>query len=60
MGIAFGEIRKKRRQGIFDRNNLAEELIVGSSRNINQESNLGLVRLIPLVIWSLDLDDYQF
>ena len=35
-------------------------MITNSLRNVKQESNLGLVRLIPLVIWSLSLDDYQF
>jgi hypothetical protein len=60
MGISFAEIRRKRRTGEEDARRLGEQLASGSQRNKKQESNLGLVRLIPLVIWSLDLDDYQF
>ena len=53
MGIAFGEIRKKRRAGINDERAIGEQLLASSLRNMKQESNLGLIRLIPLVIWSL-------
>ena len=60
MGIAFADIRKKKRQGSFDGVPLGEQLITGSLRNIKQKSNLGLVRIIPLVIWGLELEQYQF
>ena len=62
MGVAFTDIRKKKlsKRGLVNRKTIGSELKKGSLKNIKQESNLGLIRLIPLVIWGLHLDECQF
>jgi hypothetical protein len=39
---------------------LGEMLRKNSEKNKNQESNLGLIRIIPLVVWSLNLSEREF
>ena len=39
---------------------LGDQLLQDSLKNIKQESALGLIRLMPLVIWGLNLEDDEF
>ena len=39
---------------------LGELLMKYSEKNRNQESNLGLIRVLPLVVWSLKLSERDF
>ena len=39
---------------------LGDQLLLDSLKNIKQESALGLIRLMPLVIWGLNLEDDEF
>lgn len=61
-GIALSQIRKQRkemrRRGSHEK--LGDQLLVDSLKNIKQESALGLIRLMPLVIWGLNLEDDEF
>jgi len=57
MGIAFSNIRKNRRVlNNLDYSGLGDALVQNSLRNTKQESALGLIRLIPLVIWCINLE----
>lgn len=61
MGIALSQLRKNTKR--FQRRekpNLGNELLKDSLKNIKQESALGLIRLVPLVIWGLNLEDEEF
>ena len=61
VGIALSSIRKKKkgmRKG--EMNNLGHQLLKDSEKNMKQESTLGLVRVLPLVIWGLNLEDDEF
>lgn len=61
MGISFSDIKKRRREkGSLDFSALAEQLRCSSLRNIKHESVLGLIRIIPLTIWGLKLEEYEF
>lgn len=61
IGIAFSDIKKRRHSsGKLDLSSLGEELRSGSLRNIKHESVLGLTRIIPLAIWGLKLEEYEF
>jgi hypothetical protein len=39
---------------------MGEILVEASVRNKHHESNLGLIRILPLVVWGLELDDIEF
>ena len=39
---------------------LGEALRQNSQKNKNHESNLGLIRVLPLVVWSLNLTEREF
>lgn len=56
--LATNEIKKKK---ALDPNlsidEMAEILVQSSIRNKNHESNLGLIRVLPFVIWGLELDE---
>lgn len=61
MGISFSDIKKRRREkGPLDFSTLGDQLRSSSLRNIKHESVLGLVRIIPLTIWGLNLEEYEF
>lgn len=61
MGISFSDIKKRRREkGPLDFSTLGEQLRSSSLRNIKHESVLGLIRIIPLTIWGLNLEEYEF
>jgi hypothetical protein len=59
--LSLVEIRRKKYQdkGI-SLEGLGETLKKNSEKNRNHESNLGLVRVLPLVIWSLNLSEREF
>lgn len=54
--LSLVEIRRKKFQekGIA-LEGLGEQLRKNSEKNRKQESNLGLIRILPLVVWSLNL-----
>jgi hypothetical protein len=61
VGISFSDIKKRRREeGSLDPSTLAEQLRRSSLRNIKHESVLGLTRILPLTIWGLNLEEYEF
>ena len=62
VGVAFSSIRqqKQKRGVVFSRKKLGSQLLENSLKNLKQYSNLGLVRIIPLVIWGIHLDECQF
>ncbi len=59
--LSLVEIRRKKylEKGI-SLEGLGETLKKNSEKNRNHESNLGLVRVLPLVIWSLNLSEREF
>ena len=59
--LSFVEIRKKKfkEKGIA-LNELGEVLKKNSEKNKKHESNLGLIRVLPLVVWSLNLSEREF
>jgi hypothetical protein len=59
--LSLVEIRKKKQQerGIA-LEGLGEQLRRNSEKNRKQESNLGLIRVLPLVVWGLHLSERDF
>lgn len=52
--------RKKHSEGGIALEGLGELLRKNSEKNKKQESNLGLIRVLPLVVWSLNLAERDF
>ncbi len=59
--LSLIEIKRKKQQlkGISP-DGLGELLRQNSQKNKNHESNLGLIRVLPLVVWSLNLTEREF
>ena len=52
--------RKKRQEKTVALEGLGDTLRKNSEKNRSQESNLGIIRIISLVVWSLNLCEREF
>ena len=59
MALSFAEVRKlnKLQKSALSSIQYISKIKQASSKNSRHESNLGLIRIIPLVVWGINLPE---